>query len=110
SGVDFSRCAIGDRSRRTVRHAMHGARLLRHWTALHYTLIAMTRPRLRPANRADLPRVHAIRHGTTENRLSDPSLVTEAEVLWYLDNALFLVSEDEAGVRGVSSGTHQPAF
>src|SRR3954464_15660055 len=70
----------------------------------------MSRPRLRPANRADLPRVHAIRHGTTENRLSDPSLVTEAEVLWYLDNALFLVSEDETGVQGFICANHQTGF
>ncbi len=35
-----------------------------------------------------------------KNRLSDPSLVTVAEVAWYLEEAIFLVSEDEAGVQG----------
>src|SRR5271166_2197795 len=55
---------------------------------------------VRPATRADLPRVHEVRHGTAENRLSDPSLVADAEVAWYLEEAIFLVSEDEAGVQG----------
>ncbi len=32
--------------------------------------------------------------------MSDPSLVTDAEVAWYLEEAIFLVSEDEAGVQG----------
>src|SRR3954447_4682070 len=55
----------------------------------------MTAPRLRPATRADLLRIHEVRHGTAENRLSNPALVTEAEVVWYLEEAIFLVSEDE---------------
>lgn len=57
-------------------------------------------PRLRPATRADLPRIHEVRRGTAENRLTDPSLVTDAEVAWYLDEAIFLVSEDDTGVQG----------
>src|SRR4028118_2365764 len=59
----------------------------------------MFTPSLRPARRTDLPRIHEVRHGTAENRLTDPSLVTDAEVAWYLDFAIFLVSEDEAGVQ-----------
>jgi hypothetical protein len=55
---------------------------------------------VRPAARADLPRIHEVRRGTAENRLSDPSLVADAEVAWYLEEAIFLVSEDEAGVQG----------
>jgi hypothetical protein len=35
---------------------------------------------LRPATRADLPRIFEVRYGTAENRLSDPSLVTDEEV------------------------------
>ncbi|WP_349368075.1 GNAT family N-acetyltransferase [Salinarimonas sp.] len=54
-------------------------------------------PRLRPATRADLPRIHAVRHGVSENRLLDPNVAPEAEVLWYMDEAIFLVAEDEAG-------------
>ncbi|MGL5362039.1 MAG: GNAT family N-acetyltransferase [Bosea sp. (in: a-proteobacteria)] len=55
-------------------------------------------PLIRPATRADLPRIHEVRHGTAENRLLDPSRVTNDEVIWYLDHAIFLVSEDAAGV------------
>ena len=63
--------------------------------------------RLRPATRADLPRIHEVRHGTAENRLTNPALVTEAEVAWYMDEAIFLVSEDEAGVQGFTCVNHQ---
>src|SRR5208337_207330 len=65
---------------------------------------------VRPATRADLPRVHEVRHGTAENRLTVPSLVTDAEVAWYLDEAIFLVSEDEAGVRGFACANHQTGY
>ena len=60
----------------------------------------MTEPHLRRATGADRPRIHEVRHGTAENRLLDPSLVTEGEVAWYMDFGIFLVSEDAAGVRG----------
>ena len=35
----------------------------------------------------------------SENRLTAPSLVTDAEVEWYLDRAILLVSEVEAGLQ-----------
>ncbi|CAN1542960.1 NAT_SF domain containing protein [Rhabdaerophilaceae bacterium] len=57
-------------------------------------------PRLRAACPDDLPRIHVVRHGTVENRLSNPALVTEAEVLWYMNRAIFLVSEDKDGIQG----------
>jgi ribosomal protein S18 acetylase RimI-like enzyme len=66
--------------------------------------------RVRPATRADLPRIYEVRHGTAENRLADPSLVTEAEVAWYLDEAIFLVSEDEAGVQGFVCANPQTGY
>ncbi len=56
--------------------------------------------KLRAATLADLPRIWDVRHGTAENRLTDPALVTDGEVRWYLDEAIFLVSEDEAGIQG----------
>ncbi len=56
--------------------------------------------RLRSATRADLPRIREVRHGTAENRLSDPNGVTVAEVEWYMDNAIFLVTEDEVALQG----------
>lgn len=40
----------------------------------------MTEPRLRAATPADLPRIHQVRHGTSENRLTNPARVTDAEV------------------------------
>ena len=70
----------------------------------------MTEPRLRPATHADLPRIHQVRHGTTENRLTNPALVTDAEVAWYMDEAIFLVSEDETDVQGFTCANHQTGY
>jgi N-acetylglutamate synthase-like GNAT family acetyltransferase len=67
----------------------------------------MTPLRPRAATRADLPRIHEIRHGTAENRLSNPALVTEEEIAWYLDHAIFLVSEDAVAVQGFTCVNHQ---
>jgi ribosomal protein S18 acetylase RimI-like enzyme len=66
---------------------------------------------IRTAVLADQPRVDAIRLGVIENRLSDPSKVSAAEVDWYRDKAIFLVSE-EAGdgvskVAGFACANHQ---
>ncbi len=55
---------------------------------------------VRQATREDLPRIWEIRHGVGENRLLDPSIVKDDEVAWYMDNAIFLVSEDNGGVQG----------
>lgn len=66
--------------------------------------------RLRPATRDDLPRIHEVRHGTAENQMSDPSQVTDAEVAWYMDNALFLVSEDETRLQGFTCVNHQTGY
>jgi GNAT superfamily N-acetyltransferase len=70
----------------------------------------MTEPRLRPATRADLPRIHQVRHGTVENRLTNPALVTDAEVAWYMDHAIFLVSEDETDLQGFTCVNHQTGY
>ena len=66
--------------------------------------------RLRPATRADLPRIHEVRHGTAENRLTDPSLVTDEEVFWYMDHGVFLVAEDEGGVQGFTCANPQTGY
>jgi GNAT superfamily N-acetyltransferase len=68
----------------------------------------MPEPRLRPATRNDLPRISQVRHGTAENRLT--ALVTDAEVDWYINAAIFLVSEDEAGVQGFVCANHQTGY
>jgi GNAT superfamily N-acetyltransferase len=70
----------------------------------------MTEPRLRPATAADLPRIHQVRHGTAENRLTNPALVSDTEVAWYMDQAIFLVSEDETGVQGFVCANHQTGY
>src|SRR6516164_5775840 len=65
---------------------------------------------VRTATEADLPRVWQVRHGVAENRLTDPSLVTDAEVAWYLSEAIFLVSEDDSGVQGFACANHQTGY
>ena len=62
--------------------------------------------RLRAATRADLPRIHLIRHGTAENRLTDPSRGTDREVAWYMVEAVFLVSETGGDVHGFVCANH----
>lgn len=64
----------------------------------------------RQARHDDLPRINTIRHGTAENRLSDPSKVSQAEVVWYLENAVFLVSEDAEGVQGFLCANPQNSY
>jgi len=70
----------------------------------------ITSPLLRSATRADLPRIHQVRHGTVENRLGNPALVTDDEVAWYMDEAIFLVSEDESEVQGFICVNHQTGY
>lgn len=67
----------------------------------------MRPPSLRAATRSDLPRIHEVRHGTAENRLENPALVTDQEIAWYMDHGVFLVSEDAEGVQGFVCANHQ---
>jgi GNAT superfamily N-acetyltransferase len=67
-------------------------------------------PRLRQAAKLDLLRISEVRQGTAENRLEDPSLVTPEEVDWYLNEAIFLVSEDEAGIQDFICANHQTGY
>jgi GNAT superfamily N-acetyltransferase len=66
--------------------------------------------RLRAATRDDLPRIDEVRHGTAENRLTDPSRVTAEEVAWYMDRAVFLVAEDEEGIQGFTCANPQTGY
>lgn len=70
----------------------------------------MRRSTLRPATRCDLPRIHAVRHGTAENRLTNLATVTDSEIAWYLDAAIFLVSEDDEGIQGFVCANHQTGY
>jgi GNAT superfamily N-acetyltransferase len=65
--------------------------------------------RIRPATPADLPRIYQVRHGTAENRLDDPSLVTEQEVDWYMREGVFLVAEHD-GVQGFCCANPQTGY
>ena len=42
--------------------------------------------------------------------MTDPSRVTDAEVGWYMDEAIFLVSEDEEGVQGFACANPQTGY
>ena len=66
--------------------------------------------RLRAATHSDLPRIHEVRRETAENRLADPARVTDDEVAWYLDHAIFLVSEDGDGIQGFVCANHQTGY
>lgn len=72
---------------------------------------AVTEPfSLRKATKADQPRITEIRMAVTENVLSDPSKVTEADVAWYRDQAIFLVAEVTGTVVGFVCANHQTAL
>jgi GNAT superfamily N-acetyltransferase len=86
------------------------ARLEQHDGALRRGVWVVTELRLRSATRADLPRIHEVRRRTAENLLTDPTLVTDAEVEWYVDKAIFLVSEDRAGIQGFTCVNHQTGY
>src|ERR1041385_6844870 len=60
---------------------------------------------IRPATSADIPRIFEIRHEVRENRLTDPSLVTEAEAEHFIeDGALWAWVEADGLVTGFSGG------
>lgn len=62
---------------------------------------------IRKAIPADHARIHAIRMGVRENILSDPTLVTEEEVDWYREHAIFLVAEEAGEVVAFTCANHQ---
>jgi GNAT superfamily N-acetyltransferase len=60
---------------------------------------------LRRATRSDISRIFEIRDSVGENRLSDPSAVTEAGAAWFIDNrALWVWQEADGLVTGFSAG------
>lgn len=62
---------------------------------------------IRPAAATDLPRISEIRMGVSENVLSDPAKVTQAELDWYREQAIFLVAEMAGEVVGFTCANHQ---
>jgi GNAT superfamily N-acetyltransferase len=60
---------------------------------------------IRPALRADIPRIFEIRDSVTENRLTDPESVTEEDAAWYVDNdALWVWQDDDGAISGFAAG------
>ena len=59
---------------------------------------------IRTAVHADIPRIMEIRFSVRENRLSDPSRVTVADVARFIDQGAIHVWEDADGIRGFSAG------
>jgi GNAT superfamily N-acetyltransferase len=58
---------------------------------------------IRLATRADIPRIFEIRCSVGENRLSDPSAVTEAHARWFVDaGALWVWQEADGLITGFS--------
>lgn len=62
---------------------------------------------IRKAVAADQSRIFAIRMGVRENVLSDPSKVTDEDVAWYREQAIFLVAEDAGVIVGFACANHQ---
>ena len=58
---------------------------------------------IRPALRTDIPRIMQIRAAVRENRLSDPSKVTEDDVLAYVTDARLLVWDHAGQVAGFAA-------
>src|SRR5262245_54575803 len=60
-------------------------------------------PHIRRAREADLPRIFEIRGAVQENRLSDPSLVTREDCLWYIAGPGIWVWQDNGQISGFSA-------
>ncbi len=58
---------------------------------------------IRRAMPADIPRISEIRWAVRENRLSDPSRVTETEVVWSIENGPLFVFEEAGVIMGFSA-------
>ena len=59
---------------------------------------------LRRATPDDVPRIAEIRDSVRENILSDPALVTPADIAWFLENGPIWVWDDNGAVAGFSAG------
>jgi GNAT superfamily N-acetyltransferase len=59
---------------------------------------------LRSATPADIPRIMEIRGAVRENRLSDPSRVTAADVLWHIAHSPIHLWDARGVIKGFSAG------
>jgi len=58
---------------------------------------------IRRAIRDDIPHIMDIRAGVRENRLRDPSLVTVADVCWFVENPGLFVWVEDSKIVGFSA-------
>ncbi len=58
---------------------------------------------IRRATAADIPRIGDIRMNVRENILRDPSRVTDADVLWFIDHPGIFVWEADGVIAGFSA-------
>jgi GNAT superfamily N-acetyltransferase len=58
---------------------------------------------MRTAVYADIPRMVELRASVRENRLGDPTRVTLADYMWFIDNAAIHVWDDDT-IRGLCAG------
>lgn len=66
----------------------------------------MTLPTTSPIRRArhdERPRIWEIRGAVRENKLDDPTLVTEDDVVWFIDNPGIWVWDDGGRILGFSA-------
>jgi len=59
---------------------------------------------MRAAVYADIPRMVELRASVHENRLGDPTRVTLADYMWFIDNATIHVWDVSDTIRGLSAG------
>jgi GNAT superfamily N-acetyltransferase len=61
-------------------------------------------PPIRRAVLTDEPRIFEIRFAVRENRLSDPTLVTSADVKWFIENPGIWLWDEAGVIKGFSAG------
>jgi GNAT superfamily N-acetyltransferase len=65
---------------------------------------------IRLATAADIPRIFEIRDSVGENRLTDPSVVSEADAAWFIaDGALWVWQETDGPVTGFAASDRRDA-
>jgi GNAT superfamily N-acetyltransferase len=60
---------------------------------------------IRLATHSDIPCIFEIRDSVHENRLSDPSAVTEADAVWFIDHGALWVWQEAGGLITGFSGS-----
>lgn len=59
---------------------------------------------IRKATREDIPQIKEVRFSVQENRMSDPSSITDQDIEWFIDNAPIWVWDQGGKILGFSAG------